>query len=109
MFLDFLYSNKITSPQSLVGFYNPPKIFRHGEWESVAFFEKVKDSDGQNVEVFECRFPDRVFKLEAKEGFNSAGELQKSFEISTGSGSNMGDLLGVLAKHITEGKIGVKS
>lgn len=79
-------------------------------WELVADMAKdPEDGDGQSVKVFECRMPARFFKLEAAAGANSCGEEKQPFVITTGSGDEMGHLIGLLAKAITQGMLGIKT
>ena len=87
--------------------YKPPKTFRHGEWEIVATLKK-KHEDGMDVEVYECRLPSRSFKVVVKDGTDSAGKACKGFTLSTGSGEDMGELCGMIAKAATDGMIGAE-
>ncbi|NBT36090.1 MAG: hypothetical protein EBT03_11260 [Betaproteobacteria bacterium] len=84
--------------------YKPPKTFRHGEWEIIATLKK-KHEDGLDVEVYECRLPARSFKVVVKDGTNSVGNPTKGFTLSTGSGEEMGELCGLIAKAASEGMI----
>lgn len=109
--LDFLYEP--TAKRGMLNLgreYQPPEKFRHGEWELVAEMKKdPEDGDGQSVRVFECRMPARFFKLEAAADANSCGEEQQPFVVTTGSGDEMGHLIGELAKAITQGMLGIKT
>lgn len=86
--------------------YKPPKKFQHGKWEMIASLKK-KHEDGLDVEVYECRLPARSFKVVVKDGTDSTGKASKGFSLSTGSGDDMGELCGMIAKAASEGMIGV--
>jgi hypothetical protein len=87
--------------------YKPPKTFRHGEWEIIATLKK-KNEDGLDAEVYECRLPARSFKVVVKDGTNSVGNATKGFTLSTGSGEEMGELCGMIAKAASEGMLGAE-
>lgn len=87
--------------------YKPPKTFQHGKWEIIATLKK-KHEDGLDAEVYECRLPARSFKVVVKDGTNSVGKANKGFTLSTGSGEDMGELCGMIAKAASEGMIGAE-
>jgi hypothetical protein len=87
--------------------YNPPKEFVHGEWYSVARFPKTSE-DGHEVEIDECRWPSRFFRLRALPTFNSIQESKPGFTLSTGSGDDMGRLLVQVAEAIANGMLGLR-
>jgi hypothetical protein len=93
--------------KSLGDLYRPPKTFEHGKWELVAKVKKAGE-DGTDAEVYECRLPANSFMVVAKDGTDSAGKPIKGFTLSTGSGDDMGELCGLIAKAASEGMIGVE-
>ena len=93
--------------KSLGGLYRPPNNFPHGEWKLVAEVKKNND-DGADAEVHEMRLPARCFKVEVKDGNNSTGKPIKTFTLSTGSGGEMGELCGLIAKAASEGMIAIE-
>lgn len=106
--LDFLYQGNRRNPGALGDAYQPPEVFPHGEAVLVASLPKAhEDSDGLAVDVYECRLPATFWRLVAKPGPNSMGEMQPGFQITTGSGGDeMLDLIGRLARLVTDGMIG---
>lgn len=103
----FLYAGERRMCQSLGDDYKPPESFDHGKDTLVASLPKAHaDGDGMAVEVYECRMPATFWRLVAKPTPNSLGEMQPGFEISTGSGGDeMLDLIGRMARLITEGML----
>jgi hypothetical protein len=107
-FLDCLYlSTDDRNPLKGLGEYHkPPARFEHGRDALVAKVPKVNGGDGQPVEVYECRMPARFYKIKVLPSKNSVGEKKEGYEITTGSGDQMGELTASLAISITEGMIG---
>lgn len=86
---------------SLGNLYRHPKAgFTNGRAALVATVKAPKDSDGQTCKIYESRLPARFFTLKVLPGPNSIGEMKAGYEIRTGSGSGMGELVGILAKSI---------
>lgn len=104
--IDFLYTKQakgLNEPE-----YNPPDVFRHGEWEQVARFEKDPiNGDGQSVTIYESRLPASFYKIVVDDGENSVHNKLKGFSLSTGSGSEMGKLCFAIARAVSEGMIGM--
>jgi len=77
-------------------------------WEPVcvAIVRKDAGGDGQTCQVFEKRAPATFYTVRVSPGTNSVGELKLGYEITTGSGQEMGELAGQLAKAIAQGMIG---
>ena len=101
--LDILYNGN----QFKYGFlalgdkYNPPEKFKHGENTLVATLQS--DSDGQDVELYECRLPANFFIIKVLPTLNSINEMKEGYEITTGSG--MAQLACNIAKAVSEGMI----
>jgi hypothetical protein len=85
--------------------YDPPDKFEHAEWTLVAQF--AGDGDGQNVEVYESRSPARFWKVVALPTPDSVNEMVEGFALSTGSGSDVGQLAFAIARAIAEGMLGL--
>ncbi len=109
-FLGFLYQSRDGRGIPTLGkWYKPPAEFPHAEDVLVATIPKLpSDGDGQPVTVYESRYPARFFKLVAKPAKNSMGKVNPGFEIGTGSGDEMADLIGTLALAVAEGMVGVR-
>lgn len=91
----FLYDTDASCTiHSLGKLYQPPARIE-SEWQLVATVSK--DGDGHEVQVFECRLPAQFYKLEVH-----------GFEVSTGSGREMGELIGKLAIEIARGMIDIR-
>lgn len=93
-----------SSPVKSLPYYKPTKSFAHGAYVLVCRIEG--EGDGQTVEVYEMRLPATFYTVKVLEGRNSIGQPQKAFEITTGSGKEMGELAGRLAVEIAKGMIG---
>lgn len=76
-------------------------------WTKVAHFPKEEGGDGQPVDIYLSALPARFTKLHALKSTNSIGEPYNEYFITTGSGSEVRDLIIELAKQIAEGMIGV--
>lgn len=105
-FLDWMYEPDQRDRDIFGEIYNPPHKFRHGKWEEIARLEQPEDSDGNPVTIYECRYPARFFKLVVHPSQNSIGEPSQGYEITTGSGNEMGALAVQLARQIADGMIG---
>jgi hypothetical protein len=75
--------------------YSPPARFAHAEKARVARF--AGQGDGQNVEVYEERWPASFWTVEALTG---------GFCLSTGSGFEAGKLAFAIARAIAQGQLG---
>ena len=107
--MSFLYEPKpADAPKGLEKQYNPPSRFRHGEWELVAEVMKDEDGYGQNVKMYESRYPSRFYKLVTDGSPDSCGKPVKPFSLSTGSGKEMRDLCAEIAVAISQGMIGIE-
>ena len=84
--------------------YKPPKTFQHGKWEIIATLKKTHE-DGLDAEVYECRLPAASFKVVVKAGTDSVGNPTTG---STGSGEDMGELCGMIARAASEGMLGAE-
>lgn len=104
--LDALYKPDVRDRSIFGANYTPPEKFAHGEWVTVARFEKEPGGDGQPVEIDECRMPARFFRLRALDSTNSVGDPKPGFSLSTGSGDEMGRLMARLATEIAAGMVG---
>jgi hypothetical protein len=80
--------------------------YPHGTWHVVARIQK-SGTDGQSVEIDECRMPARFFRLRALADVNSVGKQVPAFALSTGSGDGMGRLMVALGRAIAEGMVGL--
>lgn len=87
--------------------YKPPARFQHGQEHVIVTIPKVPGSDGQPVEILECRMPARFFTVRALASENSIGDPKPGFELGTGSGDEMARLALELAQAISEGMISV--
>lgn len=85
--------------------YSPPSHFEHAKWEQVGEFKHDGGDDGQDVKVFEERWPTSFWAIRAYATPNSAGELSKEFVLKFGSGDEMGKLAFLLARQISFGMI----
>lgn len=102
---DALYTSTPEDSQMFGAYYiYDPEPFKHGEWRHVATFPKT-GGDGQQVEIDECRWPARFYRLRVIAGPNSVGEMRQGFTLSTGSGSVMGKLMVKLAHEIAIGMV----
>lgn len=86
----------------------PEKFERRGEHVVVRIPKDDADGDGQPCEIVERRAPARFYTLRVLEDVNSVGDTQPAWEMTTGSGSEMGRLLVSLARAVAEGMIGIK-
>lgn len=112
--LDALYTPRYGGIATLGADYRPPARFEHGQWALVADLKpNPADGDGLGVRVFECRMPACSFKLEVQAGTSAPGRAgeedvgRRTFVISTGTGDEMGRLIGALARAISEGMVGI--
>ena len=87
--------------------YKPPKTFQHGKWEIIATLKKTHE-DGLDAEVYECRLPAASFRVVVKAGTDSVGNPTTGFTLSTGSGEDMGELCGMIARAASEGMLGAE-
>jgi hypothetical protein len=76
--------------------YSPPERFAHAEMARVARF--AGQGDGQDVEVYEERWPASFWTVRA---------LAEGFCLSTGSGFEAGKLAFAIARAIAAGKLGL--
>lgn len=91
----FLYDTDASHAiKSLGKLYRAPARIE-SEWQLVATVPK--DGDGHTVRVYECRLPATFYKLEVG-----------GFEVSTGSGREMGELIGKLAIEIARGMVEIR-
>ena len=106
---DFLYGNDGRGPiKSLSEFYKPPKRFPHGDNVLVAVVPKdPPDGDGHTCHVYECRLPATFYMVHVLPDSNSVAEPSKGFCLSTGSGRDMGELVGQIAIAASRGMIGI--
>lgn len=98
-----LYEKKY-SIQCLGEKYKPPTKFVHSKEVLVATIRG--EGDGQTVRIYESRLPARFFRIEVLAGKNSVGEPKSGFSFTTGSGEEMGELAGQMAKAIASGMLG---
>lgn len=87
---------------------HPVSGFEHGQHACVAIVLKEEGGDGQTCQVFEERMPAVFYAVRVSPGINSVGELKPGYEITTGSGQEMGELAGEIAKAISSGMISFK-
>lgn len=73
-----------------------------------AKFPKV-GGDGHDVEVYVQAAPARFYTVKALPGKNSVDEPQAGFEVTTGSGEDIGRLAIKIAEAISEGMIGFRT
>lgn len=105
---DFLYETDERDREIFGDAYCPPEKFEHGQWHTVARYEKDDEGgDGQPVEIDECRMPARFFRLRALPSTNSVNEPVAPFCLSSGSGDEVGRLFVQLAKAITRAMVGL--
>lgn len=87
--------------------YDPPEQFEHSKDELVATIRADEGSDGQDVEIYECRLPAVFWKMRVLPTPNSVGEMQEGFMMTTGSGVDMGVLIFEIAQEIADGMLGL--
>lgn len=85
--------------------YRPPEVFEHGKDYDVATLQKT-NGDGQTCVITESRYPARFFGIRVEAGTNSVGKEQPAYEVSSGSGDDVGKLIVQMAKAISEGMLG---
>ena len=103
--LDFLYNGNAGDISNVN--YNPPAHFPHGKWVLVGSFNKEKGSDGQDVEIYEEKWPASFFKVVVKDTENSLGKVVRGFVLGTGSGSEVGELAFEIGQSIADGMLGL--
>jgi hypothetical protein len=86
--------------------YSPPARFVHAEMARVARF--AARGDGQDVEVYEARWPASFWTIEALDTPHSGGVDKEGFGLSTGSGFEAGKLAFAIARAIAAGKLGLR-
>lgn len=87
----------------------PDDQLPHMENVLVATYESGEDSDGNDVEVYQCAMPARFWTIVAKDGVNTVGETNVGFRLSTGSGGReMAEYIHKTAELISEGMLGVR-
>ena len=91
--------------KALGEYHKPPKSFEHAKDTLVATIPA--DADGYPVNVYESRWPTRFYKVVAMENKNS-GKLRPGFEITTGSGDDMGELAAQIALQLSRGMLGIR-
>jgi hypothetical protein len=102
-FLEALYSAR-RPIVSLGAAYQPPQEFKHGAASVIA--KLPAEPDGYAVEVLEERLPARFFTVKALPTADSTGKIRPGFRVTTGSGDDMGEIAGEVAKAIAGGMIG---
>ncbi len=98
-------------PRDRAGFgasYEPPEVFPHGEWVTVARFAPTCE-DGQSVEIDEARYPARFFRLRALAAQSSAGSPLSAWTLRTGSGDEMGVLMAETARAVAGGMVSLEA
>lgn len=83
-----------------------PELYQIHQESLVAIYEKDGDSDGQTVKVYCYPAPAIFYKIHALDSKNSIGEIQKEFEMNTGS--SCAKLAADIAKAISEGMLVLK-
>jgi hypothetical protein len=82
----------------------PGRDLKHFEWELMVNIPK-QGSDGRSCKIYEMRCPSRFFKLVAETSSNRKGEPKVAWEMSSGSGDEMGALIVRLALAVSEGML----
>jgi len=103
--LDFLYEVRERDSQAFGNAWCGPKCFDHYKEALVARYPG--EGDGQTVEVYCRALPARFYTLKVLAGQNSVGDPKAAYQLCTGS--DMGEFSAELAKHISQGMIGLKS
>ena len=91
--------------KSLGRHYRPrglSRAFDHDEWLLIADIP-AENSDGISCKVYETRMPARFFKLVVGEALDFMGRPKGGVVISSGSGNEMGELIGQLAIATSQG------
>lgn len=108
----FLYEPRADDPlrselakHRLAQCYKPPKKFEHGKDTLVVSIPKVENGDGHPVEIWECRMPATFYRVRVLPSKNSCNEAKPGFELSTGSGEEMGRLSVNIALAVSEGML----
>lgn len=83
-----------------------PEEYKMWEKTLVAKIPKIKDSDGQSVEVYCTAAPARFYELKVLSEPDSVGDQQEGCIVSFGSGQ--WDLAKKIAVAFSEGMIGFK-
>lgn len=82
-----------------------PESYRIHKESLIARYESDEDSDGQTVEVYCYPAPARFYKIRVLDSPNSIGEMQKGFEM--GTGSSCAKLAADIAEAVSEGMLGL--
>lgn len=80
-----------------------PESYRIHEESLIARYESDEDSDGQTVEIYCYPAPARFYKIRVLDSPNSVGEMQKGFEM--GTGSSCAKLAADIGEAISEGML----
>jgi hypothetical protein len=81
-----------------------PESYAHMQDVLCAAYKAAEGSDGQDVDVYCCAMPARFYKIAARPGVNSAGDLVPAWEFGTGSSASK--LAADIAKAASEGMLG---
>jgi hypothetical protein len=90
--------------KSLGRHYRPRDGVGHDEWLLIADIP-AENSDGISCKVYETRMPARFFKLVVGEALDFMGRPKGGVVISSGSGNEMGELIGQIAIATSQGML----
>lgn len=110
-FIERMYESRDDGDRLVFGdhYVAPPDgKYDHADWTVVALYVK-RGSDGQRVEIDTARCPAAFYRLRALPGKNSVGDPRQPFALSTGSGTEMAELMHKLALAISEGMVGLNT
>lgn len=106
--IDMFYQHRDSDRiESLGDHYQPQDRFDHSTWVLIASLDA--EEDGAACRVYETRMPARFWKLVVDGRANYMGQRQRPVTAHSGSGKEMGELMGQLAVAVSQGMVTLES